>query len=103
MYTKIINFPRPFVTFNTSPLTPQDLYATYLYVDTCEGWIPYSLQLLGEGMETDESTLDMLQEKATSLLSTLRRSGLGSKHLPKLRVPKAFSQEKKWLERKAYH
>jgi hypothetical protein len=48
-------------------------------------------------MKTDESTLDILKEKATSLLSTLQRPVLGSKQIPIPRVPKAFSQEIKWL------
>jgi len=44
-------------------------------------------------METDESTLDISKEKATSLLSTLLKPVLGSKQLPIPRAPKAFSQE----------
>jgi hypothetical protein len=52
-------------------------------------------------METEESTLDILKEIATSLFSTLRKPVFGSKQLSIPRVPKAFSQEIKQLGRTA--
>ena len=52
-------------------------------------------------METDESTLDVLKEKAASLFSTLLRPVLGSIQLHIPRVSKAFSKEIKRLGRTA--